>query len=413
MSKRKTLNFKSVNDASKFIRRIKNAFSEEGRDAADAIIEFIESLADREEEVSPEEIYGLVQEFIEAKVDERVSEEVANAVSKKFAQIQNSTNKTLPVKVQNAIAHAVLTSEKTQIENAVSKVLVENGITGLTFNEVIDFAIVDKWGASNWFFDQLKKVPFTKFFYTEQEITSASVIAKGWRKSNEYDKKVQDLVARGKTIATDYVYKRIDIAMSDLDDINASNGGATFLRWLNEELDRQIANGIAKAILVGDDTNVANDKVYTFETIGSKQASDFFTEVLNPENGDPTLGDLRRMRSAIHNPYGYPVTLCISRSLLDEVAKFVYAQGGSEDYRTFDELKAKIGVEEIFVTELIPAEGAVQAVMLIPEEYWVKEKNAISVAFPVWDKNKQMYQKERNIGGGIHGAKSTAVLRTA
>lgn len=414
MSKKmKTLKMHLTNSTEKVQKKIKNAFSEEGKEMAEALIEFIRSLDDREEEVSPEELYGLVQEYVEAKVDERVAEEVANTITKRFGELQKSIKNELSVKVKNSIAHAVLTNSKENVENAVNKVLVENGVTGLTFSEVIDFAIVDKWGSSNWFFDQLKKVPFTKFFYTEQDLDSASVIAKGWKKTNEYEKKVQDLVVRGKSIATDYVYKRLDIAMSDLDEINLASGGATFLRWVNEELDRQIANGIAKAILVGDSVNVENDKIYTFETIGSKMATDFFTTVLNPENGDVTLGDLRRMRSAIHNPNGYPVTLCISRGVLDEVAKFVYAQGGTEDYRSLDELKAKIGVEEIFVTDLIPAEGAVQAVMLIAEEYWVKEKNAISVAYPVWDKNKQMYQKERNIGGGIHGAKSTAVLRTA
>lgn len=414
MSKKmKTLRMHLANSTANVQKKIKNAFSEEGKEMAEALIDFIRSLDEREEEVSPEELYGLVQEYVEAKVDERVAEEVANSITKRFGELQKSIKNELSVKVKNSIAHAVLTNSKENVENAVNKVLVENGVTGLTFSEVIDFAIVDKWGASNRLFDALKKVPFTKFFYTEQDLDDASAIAKGWKKTNEYEKKVQDLVTRGKSIATDYVYKRLDIAMSDLDDINLASGGATFLRWVNEELDRQIANGIVKAILVGDSVNVENDKIYTFETIGAKMANDFFTEVLNPEAGDVTLGDLRRMRSAIHNPNGYPVTLCISRGVLDEVAKFVYATGGTEDFRSLDELKAKIGVEEIFVTDLIPAEGTVQAVMLIAEEYWVKEKNAISVAYPVWDKNKQMYQKERNIGGGIHGAKSTAVLRTA
>ena len=54
----KKLKMKNATDFSKIVKRIKNSFSEEGRAAADAIIEFIESLENREEEVSPEEIYG-------------------------------------------------------------------------------------------------------------------------------------------------------------------------------------------------------------------------------------------------------------------------------------------------------------------------------------------------------------------
>jgi hypothetical protein len=411
--KKKILNVRNIADNSKFERKIKNAFSDEGREAADAIIEFIRSLEEREEEVSPEEIYGLVEEFIDAKVDERVAKEVANAVSKRMAEIQNATKKELPAKVKNQIAMACLNSSKDQIKNEVEKVLVNNGITGLSFSDVIDFAVVDKWGASNRFFDALKKVPFTKFFYTSQDLSDANILAKGWKKTNEGEKAVQNLTLNGKSINTQYVYKRLPVALEDLDDINASGTAATFFEWVNEELDRQIANTIVMAILTGDAVNSENNRVTSFEAIGSKVATDLFTTVLNPEAGDVTLGDLRRMRASIHNPNGYPVTLCISRSLLDEVSKFVYATGGTEDYRTLDEIKNKIGVEELFITDLLPAEGNVQAVMLIAEEYWVKEKNAISVAFAKYDNNTQMYQKERNIGGGIHGARSTAVLRTA
>ena len=43
---------KNATDFSKIVKRIKNSFSEEGRAAADAIIEFIESLGNREEEVT-------------------------------------------------------------------------------------------------------------------------------------------------------------------------------------------------------------------------------------------------------------------------------------------------------------------------------------------------------------------------
>ena len=251
-----------VNSTAGVTKKIKNAFaSEDAREVAEALIEFIRSLEEREEEVTPEEIYGLVQEFVEAKVDERVAEEVANAVTKRFNELQNSVKKELPLKVKNAIAKACLYSTKNNLEANVNAVLVENGITGLTFSEVIDFSVVDKWGSSNRLFDQLKKVPFTKFFYTQQDLTDAKVLAKGWQKSNEGEKAVQDLTVTGKTIATDYVYKRQKVALSDLDDIAQANGLSTFLSWINEELDRQIVNTIVMAMLIGDNVNAGTDKV--------------------------------------------------------------------------------------------------------------------------------------------------------
>jgi hypothetical protein len=67
-----------------------------------------------------------------------------------------------------------------------------------------------------------------------------------------------------------------------------------------------------------------------------------------------------------------------------------------------------LGVDEIYVTSL-----ATVPIVFLPDGYWVKEKNAISVTYPTWEFNVQNYQKERNLGGGIHDLKSVAFPNTS
>ena len=62
-----------------------------------------------------------------------------------------------------------------------------------------------------------------------------------------------------------------------------------------------------------------------------------------------------------------------------------------------------LGVDRIYVTD-----KAIGVVCFIPEEYWVKEKNAMQVSYPRYENNVMNYQRERNLGAAVHGLKSVA-----
>ena len=66
-------------------------------------------------------------------------------------------------------------------------------------------------------------------------------------------------------------------------------------------------------------------------------------------------------------------------------------------------MKGYLGVDEIYVTSL-----AIVPTVFLPDGYWIKEKNTISVSYPTWEHNVQNWQKERNMGGGVHDLKSVA-----
>lgn len=419
-----------IKNAIKQLRKCANAFEEgNAKECAAAIRALIDEWENAEESIGVDEVVTKITEAIEAykkesegKTAEVVAAEVANQLASKLKSVSNSVKTELPMKVKNAVCKAVLNSTKENMKADVEKVLVENGISGLSFNDVIDFTIVTDWENLNPIFGKLKKVPFTKFFYSDQTLADKEILAKQWAKTSETEKDIQEIEANARQITPDYIYKRQQFAMSDLDDIRESQGEASFLGFINRELDMMIENTVVMHILIGDTTNDASKRISTFESIGAKTVTDLFTTVFNPastDEGDITIIDLRTIVDAIHNPNGDPITLVMNRSLLTQISEFVYGEGGSTIYHTKAEVAGMLGVADIFESDLLSpnsgseAAGAVYAVAFIGNEYWYKEKNTISVAYPEYKNNVMNYQKERNMGGKIHGIKSTAVLKKA
>lgn len=398
-------------------KSIRNAFTPEGADAAEAINEMLDSLAASDVEYDVEGLANEMKSFIEKLAGEKVEEEVANQLAKRMQAMQNGINKELPKEVRNEVAKAILSSHgRDEVRSAVENVMTKNGISGLSFADVVDYAVVDGWGNSNPLFAKLKEVPFNKFFYTDSDLSTAEILAKQWDEATKDTvlKSIQAVKLEGKAITPRYVYKRQQMDRADLSRLEKSGGMATFLAWLNEELDRQIVNTIVLAMLVGDTINAQGARVTSFETIGTKKVSDAFTSVLNPEVAeDVTLADVRRLCDAVKNPYGKDKWLICSSALLTSISAFVYAAGGSTDFISTDALKEKLGVSEIYVTDMIDSSTGLHAIAMLPEGYWYTQDEYISVSYPTWEQNVENYQKERNIGGAIHDMLSTAVLKEA
>ena len=405
--KKKLITVKDFADKMDTIKRkVKNAFSEEGAEAAAAIRDLIDELENAEIEIDERELASRIEEVIRAfngRADEEVPANVADALAKKFAEMQKTmpvTDKVTPA-IKNQVAAAILRSKgREAVTDAVNGVLVRNGISGLTFADTIDFAINDNWGNSDELFAALKKVNFSKFFYTEQEFSDSDIVAHGWDKTSETEKETQQLTVQGKSITTQYVYKRQQIAFEDLDDIEESGSSATFLRWLDEELDRQIVNAIV-CVILGDSTHFTD--ITTFEPLIGTGVTDVFrTAVTVVDPTAVTIAEARKIVDAVIAGRGAK-WLVMTQAQLTALAEFIYASGGTTMYRSKEEIAAMLGVDRIYVTD-----KAIGVICFIPSEYWVKEKASLQVSYPRYENNVMNYQRERNCGGAVHGLKSVA-----
>ena len=387
-------------------KQIKNELTEDAAELRRSLLELLDELDNAQVEVDEAELASRVREMIDAYNREDSNEvpaAVANAIAAKFKALQDSMPKSdkMTTAIKNQVAAAILRSKgREAISDAVNAVMVKNGITGLTFNDVIDFAINDNWGDSDELFAALKKVRFSKFFYTSDDFNDSDLVAHGWVKTSESEKVIQQLTVNGKTISTQYIYKRQQIAFEDLDDIEESGSTATFLRWLDEELDRQIVNSIV-AVMLGDTTHFTD--ITTIESLFGTGATDAFrTAVTVTDATAITFAEARAIADAVRTGIGAK-WMVMTQAQLTALAKFKYASGGDDIFRSKEEVAAMLGVDRIYVTD-----KATAVVCFVPSEYWVKEKNAMQVSYPKYEFNVMNYQRERNIGGAIHGLKTVA-----
>lgn len=436
--KKKALTTAVLNRVAACKKAIINSLSGDATELRDTLLALFDELENAEEEFDINQFKSEIESIIAkySDVPEATADAIAKAVDGVLKRVQNSlpADERLTPAVKNQIAAAIFRShDKVDAKNAVARVLAKNGIEGLSFEASVDYVIEWKMEDLNPLFAKLKRTMLSKFFYGEINHLDKDQIAHGWLKTKEGEKLIQQLSVEGKRIEVDYIYKRQQFAFKDLDEIEQAGQLTQFLGMISRELDAQIVNGIVTTILVGDQVNDADDKIRTFESIGTKTTSDLFTRVIKSSdaalttyltsigvgNNTPAVSQrmaaLKYVRDEIHNPYGKEVVAVMSRRVLSELSPRIVAAGGDFVFRSKEEVAAELGVDDIFLTDVMPdslAPGEANkaaVIFMIPDGYWYKEVKSVDVAYPTYEKNVQNLQKERNAGGGIHDLLSTAV----
>lgn len=411
---------KEMKNAIEGLRTIQNTLSGTARDFADAVVAAFEEAAQDENEHEITDLKNSVDEIAArfAKQDE----EVANAIAKVKQDVMRMVNTTagsdvknkVTVKVVNEVAHTLLTakSKKDAIEQ-LKGIAVKNDLTGLSYEVLVDYALQVKQDESDEIFDALHKTNYSKWFYAEIDGEDPTNIAKQWNGLSEEvtEKDIQELAAEGKEIGTKYVYKRQRIANEDLDSAAEAGQEGALVNEIRAELRKAVKALAVKSILVGDTVNGNGSKVTVFETIGTKAATDLFTTVVNPTTANTvTIGDIRRAAAAVKTEKKW---LFVTEALKLALAEHVYATGGTPMFYTDAELAAQLGVDRIFTKDYIGDVTGLHAVILDPDQYWVKEKKTVDVAWPVYENNTFNYLYEINMGGGVRGLQSSAILAEA
>lgn len=399
------------------LKEYRNTLSGNAREFADEVVKAFEALeADNDEHdvtTLKDEIDKIAARF--AEQDKTVAEKIAKVRESIMSELRKNVvdvKSKFTKEVKNAIANALMSKKyKEDAIEAVMEVAKRNDISGLTFPEIVDYALELKIDEGDFFFEALRKVKRNKFFYGELDHTDPEQIAKQWDKGSVTEKEVQALALNGKKISTDYIYKRQRLAQADLDAAEVAGAYGDLQRDLRQELRTMVEVGATRAILIGDTVNPEGQKITTFETIGTKKATDMFTTVINPEvAATVTLIDLARLADAVKTERKW---LVIPSSLLLRIRTFQYGQGGTETLKTIQEIADAIGVERIIKKDYLASVSGLHAIVLDPDEYWVHEVKTLDLVYPEYQKNAINFQYERNMGGAIHGIQSTAVLREA
>ena len=399
------------------LQGIKNALTGDAKDFADAVLEAFQSFADDNEE------HG-IDELTE-KVKEIESTFVSNSdVENKIAEVRESIMQVVRggadgVKVENKIsgkvieqvANAILRSRShSEAINAIEGVMTKNDITGLTYQQMVDYVLNIKQDDADDVFDALSVTPFAKWFYGELNESNAEQVAKQWDKSSQkgVTKDLQTLALNGRSIECKEVYKMQRIANSDLNAAEEAGQQTQLLASAVAELRKSVKSAAVRAMLIGDKVNSGNKQITSFETIGTKKETNAFTTVLHPEGAEVTLVDLLRTVKEVKAERKW---LFITSALEVQLRKMVYAAGGTATIIGLEDMAKMLGVERVINKDYLADETGLHAIVMSPDEYRVKIRKTVEMPFPEYKENAMYLLYEMDMAGAIHGLKSTAVLR--
>lgn len=396
---------------------IKNALTGDAKDFADAVLAAFQSMQDDDAEHGVEELTAKVEEIageyvskqdVENKIAE-VRESILRMVRANGAGEQSK----LTPEIAKQVANAILRSHShAETFAALDGVIAKNDITGITYQQLVDYTLNIKQEDADEVFDALSVTPFAKWFYGELDGSNADQVAKQWDKSQQkgITKDLQTLALNGKSIECKEVYKMQRIANSDLNAAEEAGQQVQLLASVSGELRKSIKAAAVRAILIGDKVNSGNKQITSFETIGTKKETDVFTTVLNPEGSEVTLVDLLRTVKAVKTERKW---LFITSALEVQLRKMLYAAGGTATIIGLEDMAKMIGVERVINKDYLANEEGLHAIVMSPDEYRVKIRKTNEVPFPEWKENAQYLLAEMDMAGAIHGIKSTAVLRAA
>lgn len=404
---------------------LKNSVSEDTKLVFEQLAAAVEEWAD--DDSKDYNIEDLRKKFDEltAKVSE-TEQEVANRIASVRDSIMQELRGAGDAKailsddackeIRNAFATC---RNKSEVLRAIDDVCAKNGVqvrktrndvSGLTYGDILDYAIQIKQDDADELFDMTTKTRVTKMFYAELDGTKPAEIAHQWDKSAQagVTKDLQDLALNGKTITTAEVYKMQRIANADLDNAAAVGEESALMSQINNELSKSVKATVVRTMLIGDSVNASGKKITTVESIGTKTATDAFTTVLNPATAKkPTIIDFAKTGAQLKAD---GKKLCVMTTAMSiTLREFVYATGGTPTLITLDQLAALIGVDKVILKDYLPED--VHGIFLTPSQYWMYERRTRDIAFPEWKENAQYFLYEKNIGGAIRGLQSTAVLR--
>ena len=396
---------------------IKNALTGDAKDFADAVLEAFQSMADDDKEHGVDELTAKVEEIagnfvskqdVENKIAE-VRESILRMVRANGAGEQSKLTPEIAKQVANGVLHARTRSEAFA---AIDGVIAKNDLTGITYQQLVDYTLNIKQDDADDVFDALSVTPFATWFYGELDGDNAEQIAKQWDKSQQkgITKDLQTLAVNGKTITCKPVYKMQRISNDDVFAAEEAGQLPQLLSSVSAEERKSIKAGVVRAILIGDNVNSGNKQITSFETIGTKKATDVFTTVLNPEGADVTLVDLLRTVKAVKTERKW---LFITSALEVKLRKMLYAAGGTATIIGLEDMAKMLGVERVINKDYLADENGLHAIVMSPDEYRVKIRKTLEMPFPEYKENAQYLLSEMYIGGAIHGIKSTAVLRAA
>ena len=386
---------------------MKNTVTPEAQALIDEINTILSELQnDPDIEYSADDLKARISELLATQVAE-----MENKLKTTF-QMKNSVDN---VKYRKMFADAMRNAAgrgKGAFAEEFNKICVKNGITGMPSIVEVFPEIQTKFEQTSMLSKLRKLGQYSlQIPVSLQEDSDGDVRSKGHAVLTN-EKVDQNLVITPKTLSLGAIYNKISVPK--LLSYQVQDDTALF-QWLVEELISRVDNEIQRVILVGDG-RVSNsvNKINSFETIGTKTATDAYTVYKNKAGALPTLEDVRDLIDDMSTDR--PISIYANPKMITALKKYIAASGGSVTYMTDEVLADQLGVAEIIRTRMlttaIPTDTSKNPVLIAMQHdnYGYVGNDLFTVDYEKWDYNADVFLAEIFAGGGIIKPMSTGLI---
>ena len=386
---------------------MKNTVTPEAQSLIDEINTILSELQnDPDIEYSADDLKARISELLATQVAE-----MENKLKTTF-QMKNSVDN---VKYRKMFADAMRNAAgrgKGAFAEEFNKICVKNGITGMPSIVEVFPEIQTKFEQTSMLSKLRKLGQYSlKIPVSLQDDSEENVRAKGHAVLTN-EKVDQNLVITPKTLTLGAIYKKISVPK--LLSYQVQDDTALF-QWLVEELIARIDNEIQRVILVGDGrASDSANKINSFETIGTKTATDAYTVYKNKAGSLPSLQDVRDLIDDMSTDR--PISIYANPKMITNLKKYVAASGGSITYMTDEVLADQLGVAEIIRTRMLtttfPTDTSKNPVLIAMQHdnYGYVGNDLFTVDYEKWDYNADVFLAEIFAGGGIIKPMSTGLI---
>jgi hypothetical protein len=386
---------------------MKNTVTPEAQALIDEINSILSELQnDPDIEYSADDLKARISELLATQVAE-----MENKLKTTF-QMKNSVDN---VKYRKMFADAMRNAAgrgKGAFAEEFNKICVKNGITGMPSIVEVFPEIQTKFEQTSMLSKLRKLGQYSlKIPVSLQDDSEENVRAKGHAVLTN-EKVDQNLVITPKTLTLGAIYKKISVPK--LLSYQVQDDTALF-QWLVEELIARIDNEIQRVILVGDGrASDSANKINSFETIGTKTATDAYTVYKNKAGSLPTLVDVRGLIDDMSTDR--PISIYANPKMITALKIYIAASGGSVTYMTDEVLADQLGVAEIIRTRMltttVPTDTSKNPVLIAMQHdnYGYVGNDLFTVDYEKWDYNADVFLAEIFAGGGIIKPMSTGLI---
>lgn len=403
---------------------LKNTLTEEGKEYAQQIEKIISEAEAAPEQVNEEELEKMLDDVEALKEDVEQNKEIQNKLKKELSEqivsIMNLINKDTAVKKINPeekemgkIYNAVKAGRMAQHGASLKEIhKVENAVTtdGLFLPKPIATKIIDSIDETGTFYNLLNKTGLPAIEIGVNEINQMLDTARAGAHTDNTDKQQEVMSIVAKEIVSRSVFTYIEVNRSTVSKMQNANPKA-LLDYVASKIGRNHVREVEQAILVGDNRIIADDrKIKSFEKL-NVLTSDVFRTVVPAAASDFATKDeiflaVQKIKS------GQNIVAFMSRAQFAQLARTLYATGGTPIYRSSEELANELGVKQIIKNDLVTADNNTLFIAFDLDAYEITG-DTTPENITDYDIKRNMHQFEgiADIGGGLTEVYSAVTIK--